>query len=61
MALYPDQFLAGLDREQEGFGHQAGLKEWLALCDRGLMDTGIKPIGEIREAFETALATHFAN
>lgn len=41
MALKPDNFLRGVDREEDNFGVKAGLKLWLDLEIQGYMGTGL--------------------
>jgi len=56
MARLPDIFLHGVDPELNNFGITAGLRLWLNLEEKGLMDTGIDE--EIRPLFQQELAKY---
>jgi len=58
LALVPDQFLAGLDPEQNDFGITSALRLWLQLDSEGWMDTGLAK--EVRPAFEASLGQYEA-
>lgn len=57
MALKPDDYLAGVDPEQDRFGVLSALDLWLRLEEKGYMDTGLSmyPREKIRASFEQAL------
>lgn len=57
MALWPKQFLAGVDAEHENFGIRSGVELWLSLERDGFMDTGLTMYkrDDIRARFERVL------
>lgn len=60
MALKPDDFLRGVNREQDNFGVQAGLKLWLELELQGYMGTGLEMYKRetVRQLFQQELANY---
>ena len=56
MALKPDEFLSGVDPEQQNFGLTSALQLWLTLEKSGYMSTGLSMYQseEIRHSFEHA-------
>jgi hypothetical protein len=50
MALQPEAFLKGIDPERNNFGITSGLRLWLDLEQRGLMDAGFQ--SNARQLFE---------
>lgn len=57
MALRPEAFLKGVDPEQDDFGIKSGLRLWLDLEQKGLMDTG-GPEVNARQLFQQELAKY---
>lgn len=57
MALKPEAFLAGLDPERDNFGITSGLRLWLDLDQKGLMDPGVGK-ESIRQLFQQELAKY---
>jgi hypothetical protein len=57
MAIKPEDYLSGVDRELNGFGVESALQLWLNLEENGYMDTGLSmyPRENIRASFEQAL------
>jgi hypothetical protein len=57
MAIEPDDYLAGVDPEQDRFWVLSALDLWLRLEEKGYMDTGLSmyPREKIRASFEQAL------
>lgn len=60
MAIEPDDYLAGVDPEQDKFGVLSALDLWLRLEEKGYMDTGLSmyPREKIRASFEQALGKY---
>lgn len=56
LALQPDQYLRGIDAEQNAFGAISGLRLWLQLEEEGWMDTGLQK--DVRSTFEAALSKY---
>lgn len=54
MALKPEVFLDGVDAERDNFGIKSGLRLWLDLEKRGLMDTGLE-LESARSIFQKEL------
>jgi len=57
MALEPDAFLDGVDRERDDYGITSALQLWLDLDARGLMDTGLN-LEPARQKFARELAKY---
>lgn len=57
MALRPDTFLKDIDPEQDDFGIKSGLRLWLDLEQKGLLDTG-GPETNARMLFQQELAKY---
>ena len=57
MAIQPDAYLHGINREDQNYGHCAALKLWLTLENEGFMATAIssQPPSLVRQKFEAAL------
>jgi hypothetical protein len=57
MALRPDEFISGVDSEEDQFGIKSALRLWLDLEHQGYMDTGLAMYSkaEIRAAYESML------
>lgn len=60
MALQPNDFLRGIDPEQNLFGIIAALSRWLDLEQQGYMDTGLKMSEpeDVRQLFEQELGKY---
>lgn len=56
MALRPQAFLDGVDPELENYGIKSGLKLWLNLHDKRLMQTSYRD--DVRHLFENYLANY---
>lgn len=54
MALEPEEFLKGIDPEENRFGIISGLEWWLDFESQGMMDTNLNY--KVRQQFEDALA-----
>lgn len=60
MAIKPDDYLAGVDPELEGFGVKSALSLWLKLEEKGYMDIGLSmyPRESTRALFEQTLGKY---
>ena len=60
MAIKPEDYLAGVDPEQDKFGLVSAVKQWLRLEESGYMDTGLSMYSResIRASFEKTLGKY---